>query len=334
MTSVKSDLQRPCFEQILDSCNVGLSIGRKWDTVTCAFWSALAHGDLQRWCDAIDTLPELQAENIELNRDAITLRRSNDCDEHQIATLRNTLMELHPWRKGPFDLFGVHIDTEWRSDWKWARIKDQIEPLVGRRVLDVGCGSGYHLWRMMGDGASSAIGVEPHVLFNLQFHAICRLARLAMAGLRIGMVPLALESLPPSDGFFDTIFSLGVLYHRRNPFDHISDLKKRLRRGGQLVLESLVIEGDDNACLLPGDRYARMRNVWFVPSAQMLGTMIRRCGFSEVMLIDQTATTTQEQRMTEWMTFESLEQCLDPNDFCKTVEGYPAPIRATFVANA
>ncbi len=31
---------------------------------------------------------------------------------------------------------------------------------------------------------------------------------------------------------------------------------------GELVLETLVVEGDENTVLVPGDRYAQMRNVY------------------------------------------------------------------------
>ena len=50
-------------------------------------------------------------------------------------------MAFHPWRKGPFNVFGVAVDTEWRSSLKWNRIAGHVN-LRERRVLDVGCGGG------------------------------------------------------------------------------------------------------------------------------------------------------------------------------------------------
>ena len=70
------------------------------------------------------------------------------------TTLHRHLHALQPWRKGPFSLFGVQIDTEWRSDWKWNRVAPHLSPLAGRRVLDVGCGNGYYGWRMCAAGAA------------------------------------------------------------------------------------------------------------------------------------------------------------------------------------
>jgi tRNA (mo5U34)-methyltransferase len=51
-------------------------------------------------------------------------------------------------------------------------------------------------------------------------------------------------------------------------------------------------------------------------------------------VVDVNVTSTQEQRSTEWMSFHSLENFLDPDDHSKTIEGYPAPRRAIITANA
>ena len=75
-----------------------------------------------------------------------------------------------------------------------------------------------------------------------------------------------------------------------------------------------------------------MRNVWFIPSCLTLESWLLRCGFTQVRLVDVSRTTSQEQRSTDWMRFESLENFLDPGDSSLTAEGYPAPQRAVFVA--
>jgi tRNA (mo5U34)-methyltransferase len=49
-------------------------------------------------------------------------------------------------------------------------------------------------------------------------------------------------------------------------------------------------------------------------------------------VVDLNRTTTDEQRSTPWMRFESLAQCLDPDNPELTVEGYPAPLRAVVLA--
>ncbi|MEQ4529934.1 MAG: tRNA 5-methoxyuridine(34)/uridine 5-oxyacetic acid(34) synthase CmoB, partial [Mixta sp.] len=143
--------------------------------------------------------------------------------------------------------------------------------------------------------------------------------------------PVGIEQLPELKAF-DTVFSMGVLYHRRSPLDHLYQLKNQLVSGGELVLETLVIEGDEHDVLVPGERYAQMRNVWFIPSAAALARWLEKCGFVDVRIVDYSRTTTEEQRRTDWMTTESLADFLDPNDHSKTVEGYPAPLRAVLVA--
>jgi tRNA (mo5U34)-methyltransferase len=240
-------------------------------------------------------------------------------------------MRLHPWRKGPYEICGLQIDTEWRSDWKWSRLQDEIEPLRDRLVLDVGCGNGYHAWRMAGEGVKAVIGIDPTQLFLFQFAAM---RKYLGTGASVHLLPLGIEDIPPNLQAFDTVFSMGVFYHRRSPFSHLSELKGCLRRGGELVLETLVIEGEGGRVLVPESRYAKMRNVWFIPSPQTLMNWLDRAGFRDVRLIDVSLTTTGEQRATPWMRFESLADFLDPVDPRLTVEGYPAPRRAILTARA
>jgi len=283
-----------------------------------------SHGDLQRWQTALEALPTLSPESIELV-ERVSL--AGACDEAARLALRQALLGLSPWRKGPFDLFGMHVDTEWRSDWKWQRVAPHLD-LRGRRVLDVGCGNGYYMWRMLGAGADCVVGVDPNWLFFCQFLALKRY----LPELPAWHLPLALEDLPEKLEGFDTVFSMGVLYHRRSPIDHLLALKDCLRRGGELLLETLVVEGDASTVLVPEDRYAQMRNVWFLPSVAALELWLRRAGFADVRCVDVAPTSVEEQRSTEWMRFQSLPDFLDPADPRRTVEGLPAPTRAALLA--
>jgi tRNA (mo5U34)-methyltransferase len=100
------------------------------------------------------------------------------------------------------------------------------------------------------------------------------------------------------------------------------------------VLETLVIEGDEGVTLLPRGRYAKMRNVWFLPTPATLGAWLERCGYRNIRLVDVAPTGIEEQRSTPWMQFESLPEFLAPGDPTRTIEGLPAPRRAIFVANS
>ncbi len=290
--------------------------------------SATRHGDLPRWQAVLDSLPEVKSEDVDI-KTTVRVGRPNELSDQQASELRLKLRQLHPWRKGPFTLFGMDLDTEWRSDWKWQRLINHISPLAGRRVLDVGCGSGYHCWRMAGEGAEQVIGIDPSPLFVMQFQAI---KQLMATPPKVDVLPLRLEELPQFLPVFDTVFSMGVLYHRRSPLDHLKELRRCLKPGGELVLETLVVEGELGEVLMPEGRYAKMGNVWFIPSPATLALWLHRIGFKEVRVVDLNQTSVDEQRSTEWMTFDSLVDFLDPHDHNLTVEGYPAPRRVVMVA--
>ena len=268
-----------------------------------------SHGDWARWNQAVEALPGVRGD---------TVRE------------RELLLGLAPWRKGPLTLGEVEIDTEWRSDWKWARVNDAIAPLDGRNVLDVGSGNGFYALEMRKAGAATIIGVDPTLLFAMQFLAINTYAREQS----IFILPVRLEETPAAGRAFDTTFSMGVLYHQRQPLDHLAQLRTTLRPGGELVLETLHLPGDDLRAETPEDRYARMRNVWSLPTVPQLIKWLRDTGYVDIDVVDTSVTTIDEQRSTEWMSYESLEQALDPNDPTKTVEDWPAPHRVVVTATS
>ncbi|EOC0095042.1 tRNA 5-methoxyuridine(34)/uridine 5-oxyacetic acid(34) synthase CmoB [Cronobacter dublinensis] len=285
------------------------------------------HGQFKQWKNSLDNLPALVPDRLDLLH-SVSAQSNTPLSDGQRKRIEQLLRTLMPWRKGPFSLYGIDIDTEWRSDLKWDRVLPHITPLTGRTILDVGCGSGYHLWRMVGAGAQLAVGIDPTQLFLCQFEAV---RKLLGGDNRAHVLPLGIEQMPALNAF-DTVFSMGVLYHRRSPLEHLWQLKDQLVNEGELVLETLVVEGDENTVLVPGERYAQMRNVYFIPSAPALKNWLEKCGFVDVRIADYSITTVEEQRRTAWMQTESLADFLDPQDATKTREGYPAPLRAVLVA--
>jgi tRNA (mo5U34)-methyltransferase len=298
--------------------------------ITAAF-DINRHGLLAEWQQLIESQPELPTTLRNINAEAVQIGSPKDIDDLTRASLEARLKCLHPWRKGPYELFGIRVDAEWRSDWKWRRVEKHISPLKHRLVLDVGCGNGYYGWRMLGAGAKCVVGIDPILLNVMQFQLI---RKLHGGEPPIYVLPLGIEDLPYGMKAFDTVFSMGVLYHRRSPIDHLLELRDCLVPGGELILETLVIDGGLGEVLVPEDRYAKMRNVWFLPSCPTLISWLRRCGFTKVRLVDVTATTTEEQRRTEWMNFHSLQDHLDPTNSMLTCEGHPAPKRAVFVVQS
>lgn len=287
------------------------------------------HGDMDKWQAALDASPKIMPAQIEL-KNKVEIGYADDLADFDKEPFIKQLKTFHPWRKGPYELFGIDIDTEWRSDWKWDRILPHIQSLTGRKVLDIGGGNGYHGWRMIGEGAELVLGIDPTILFVMQYQLMQRY----IGDENHYVLPLGIEDLPANLACFDTVFSMGVLYHRRSPLDHLYELRSFLRPDGELVLETLVIEGEEGMTLMPEGRYAKMRNVWFMPSVDTMLRWLERCGYKNGRCVDINTTSLEEQRRTDWMTFESLADFLDPDDRTKTIEGYPAPVRATFIATA
>lgn len=284
------------------------------------------HGHFPQWQAAIASLPRIGPAEVRLDVEAVTL--SADVSQDVRDRIRNVLQQFHPWRKGPFDVCGVRVDAEWQSNWKFDRLQPHLA-WQDKTVLDVGCGNGYYGYRMLGQGARFVVGLEPYPLYNAQFAAIDAL----LPKLRNHVVPATDAAMLQPLQFFDLVVSMGVLYHCRDPLGHLSRLRLAAAPGGQVVMETMVVDGDEQTVLMPASRYAKMRNVWFLPSVLMLERMLLRSGFRSVDVVDITRTTTDEQRSTEWMPFESLADFLDPADHSRTIEGLPSPQRVIMIAN-
>ena len=287
----------------------------------------IRYGDFPRWRELLSELPQIQPLSVEFGS-KVRIGSASDGDPETLTQLREKLLKFIPWRKGPFELFGIDIETEWQSNLKWDRLVKEISSLESRRVLDVGSGNGYSGFRMLEEGAEMVLGIDPHIAYVAQFWLLKHFA----AESPIFVLPLTLEQVPPSLNYFDTVFSMGVIYHRRSPIDHILELKSCLRPGGELVIESICVDGEAGYSLTPEKKYARMGNVWFVPSIPTLVQWLSRCGMEQISVIDESTTTVDEQRKTEWMPFDSLEDALDVNNPQLTIEGLPAPKRVVVKA--
>lgn len=316
---------RPFYKQI---ATTNLSAWLETLPAQLKAWEKTTHGDYAKWAKIVNFMPNSTA-CIKL-KDKVESIPTEPLSAGETQRITHHLKQLMPWRKGPYHLHGIHIDTEWRSDFKWDRVLPHLAPLKDRTILDVGCGSGYHMWRMVGEGAKMVVGIDPTELFLCQFEVV---RKLLGNDRRANLIPLGIEQMQPLAAF-DTVFSMGVLYHRKSPLDHLSQLKAQLVKGGELVLETLVIDGDMNTCLVPADRYAKMKNVYFIPSVPCLINWLEKVGFKNVRCVDQAVTTLEEQRRTDWLENESLVDFLDPTDHNKTIEGLPAPKRAVILANA
>ena len=283
------------------------------------------NGNIPKWSQAIDTIDALPKGKVALKQPFICI--NNDSINHE--SLLEALHKLIPWRKGPFMINDVVLKSEWDGDVKWQRISKHIKPLKSKRVLDVGAGNGYFTLRMAMEGAKRALGIEPFLLFNYQFRAIKSLIESPLNAL---LLPVKLEHIPKI-AIFDTVFSMGVLYHQRDHMEHLSQLYDMMATDAELVLETLIVEDPEDYVLIPKGRYAQMRNVYSIPSIKTLKSWLNDANFNNIRVVDVNKTTTAEQRKTPWIgeNGASLEDFLDPLDDSLTIEGYPAPTRAIVV---
>lgn len=267
----------------------------------------------------------IKANECDFNKDFVQIGDPSQLNEKQKIELEEQALSLIPWRKGPFELFGLELDAEWRSDYKWNRLAPQLSSLEGRRVLDVGCNNGYYMFRMLASRPELVLGIDPSIHCQAQFNFIQSYAQAP----NIHFELLGIEHLSLFPNFFDTIFCMGIIYHHRHPIQQLLDLRSALKVGGEVIIETIGIPGDESSALFPEDRYANMRNVWFIPTLSCFINWAKKAHFKNIEVISDSLLTPEEQRNTRWCPppHQSLEDFLDPQNPQKTIEGHPAPRR-------
>lgn len=295
---------------------------------------AAIHQERQRWVnqdkkgflryrEPFQALSRFSASYVDLGGDAITIGRHREVGELEREEIKKQLRRFMPWRKGPFSVFGVDVDAEWRSERKWSRLTAKLPDLKGKYIADIGCNNGYYMFRMAHHQPKFVLGLEPSVQ-----HYYCFKSLNQMAGLdNLDIDLLGVEHLPLFPDCFDVIFLMGIIYHRPSPIDTLRDIVCALQPGGTLLLESQAIPGDEPYALFPDKTYAKVPGTYFVPTGRCLMHWMQKAGLVDIELFCAHPMTPLEQRQTDWMVFESYEDFLDPNDNSRTVEGYPAPWR-------
>ncbi|WP_373031770.1 tRNA 5-methoxyuridine(34)/uridine 5-oxyacetic acid(34) synthase CmoB [Sulfurovum sp.] len=235
--------------------------------------------------------------------------------------IKETALLMKPWRKGPFQINDLFIDSEWQSHIKYNLLEPHFD-LKDKIVGDIGCNNGYYLFRMLSQEPKKLIGFDPSAIYYSQFQFINHFIKSDIVYELLGV-----EHVEFYEHKFDTLFCLGVLYHRSDPVAMLKSLFKGLNKGGELILDTFMIDGEGEMCLTPRDRYSKIPNIYFVPTVSALKNWCYRAGFETVEVLETMKTESNEQRKTEWIDTQSLEDFLDPNDDTKTVEGYPAPKR-------
>lgn len=286
-------------------------------------WVSQEKKGFLRYRNLLQTVRHLRASSCDFSGDVVRIGTAADLEPAQQDEVRRVLRGFMPWRKGPFSVFGIDVDAEWRSERKWNRIMPELPDLTNKAVADIGCNNGYYMFRMAQHRPALVLGFEPYVQHYYTFNTLNAFA--GQQDLRVEL--LGIEHLPLFPACFDVIFCLGILYHRPSPLEALRDLHAALKPGGWLIVESQAIPGEAPMALFPRSTYAKVPGTWFVPTGACLANWMARTGFREVRLFCEHAMSSAEQRRTDWMDFESYEDFIDKNNPALTVEGYPAPCR-------
>ena len=308
MTFISSE----CEELFIDYTDSNNPFGQKKDK------------RIGNWISLLSKIPSLEDAKSDLLSGVIIKGKCNGSDEEAIE---NLLSELLPWRKGPFKVNNTFIDSEWRSNLKWDRFLELDLDLKNKTILDVGSGNGYYAFRMLGLEAEAILCLEPNLTHFSQFLAINHFIKTN----KIRMLPERLEALKMKETHFDVVFSMGLLYHQRDPSKHLNSLRNRMKEGGQLVIETIVASNEYGDYLEPKGPYASMPNVHFVHTNKGFMDLAEKEGLKVISNSTDVQTTLNEQRRTKWMPFKSYESAVLETHQDITVENFPAPKRKFYV---
>lgn len=247
----------------------------------------------------------------------------SDLKRTERLDLHYALRYFMPWKKGPFVLFDTVIESEWNSYLKWKRIKPHLGSLLGKNIADIGCHNGYFMFKMIPYHPKITIGFDPVLKLFYNFHFLQNFVHCR----NIFFEPLGVECIKYFKSFFDKVLCLGLLYHRTDPIQTLRDIHRSLRKGGQIIVDSLGIDAEGSSCLFPQKKYAGAGGVWFVPTKECLVNWLKRAQFKKISCFFDEPLSINEQRSTLWAPIASLSHYLDSDNTSLTVEGYPAPKR-------
>jgi len=282
-----------------------------------------------RFREPYEAISHIRADFVDFSGDEVIIGGQDELSADDLKIVRQSMRSFMPWRKGPFKIFGTEIDAEWRSERKWNRLLPHLPDLKDKVIADIGCNNGYYMFRMAQHQPRFVLGLEPYIQHYFAFKTLNHLAGFD----NLLVEPFGVEDLPIMPNSFDVIFLMGIIYHRISPIEMLKEIKTAMRPGGCLIIESQAIPGEMPVALFPEKTYAKVPGTYFVPTSECLRNWLKRAGFTEIEELACHPMSSQEQRRTDWMTFESYSDFIDPEDPKLTIEGYPAPHRTYFKAS-
>jgi len=273
--------------------------------------------------DAVHNAPAITVDSKSYDKPAVSFDSDSKWDDDTRSAFIRSLEAFIPWKKGPFSLFGIEIDSEWQSHLKWERLLPHIKSLDGKRVADIGCHNGYFMYRMLHENPALVVGFEPVAKHLLAFELLQSYAKEEKLFFEL----LGAEHMHLYEKFFDRVFCLGILYHHTDPIELLRKIHTSLCTGGQVIIDCQGIDGDEPVALMPQSRYAHAKGIWWLPTKSCLVHWLSRAKFKDIHVFFAEKLTSNEQRSTKWAPIDSLSSFLDPIDPNLTKEGYPAPWR-------
>jgi tRNA (mo5U34)-methyltransferase len=286
-------------------------------------WLARGKKGVEQFRLPHESVAHIKTGHSDFSGDVVSIGRADELSKQDREKVYKAMRVFMPWRKGPFEVFGIEIDAEWRSERKWNRVLPELPDLQDKIVADIGSNNGYYMFRMAHHKPKLVIGFEPYLQHYFNFKTLNGFAGCENLVCEL----LGVEHIGLYKKSFDVVFLMGILYHRSSPVEVLREIRTSMKPGGVLIVESQGIPGNEPWALFPEQRYAKVPGTYFVPTGDCLANWLSRAGFADVKVFFSHPMSSREQRRTDWMVFESYEDFIDKSDPSLTVEGYPAPIR-------
>ena len=285
------------------------------------------HGNQNKWIKILNELPAISTSYLDYRNSSVIIGEKNEINETQITTLEKELLKLSPWRKGPFNIFGLEIDSEWRSEKKWQRIQNYLPNIKGMRIADIGCSNGYYSYKLLELQPDLIVGMDKTALYVMQFLALKYYTQQIQ---ELIVLPCSSEEFNFKKIDFDLVLSMGILYHSKNPSSHLNSLKHLVKKNGYIILETITSNMPNNIDVKKNQTYAGMKNIGTIFTKKNLNDLMLSSGFKNIEIVNDSFTDSNEQRSTKWMNGKSFKDFTLPNG--NTLEGYPPVCRSIFVA--
>ena len=120
--------------------------------------------------------------------------------------------------------YSLPFSRIFQEDWHLEMMS--YMPRGARRVLDLGCGTGFFLAELERE-RPGAVGLDIS-------HEMLKVSEQYVPGARV--ITADAETLPFADRSFDTIFCKGCLHHTRDHVGFLSNCRRAISQGGVLIL--------------------------------------------------------------------------------------------------